>query len=126
MNLIPICKARLERNLACNAYDVHVLARQTPTGVETLMPFPPLAVSTSAYGVYSAPNPAFQLDEQSAQALLDALWEAGIRPSSGQQVTGAGEQVVSLMKEHIADLRRIAFPPMPTFSPDQPQQHSTF
>ena len=47
--------------------------------------------------------------------MLDALWEAGIRPSSGQgKQTATDEGVVSAMKEHLADLRRLAFGQMAT------------
>lgn len=107
---LPIHKAYLERNLACGAFDVYVMAAKTSSGIEVLRPLATPVVQSHAVGAYVAREPAFQLEDQSAQAMLDALWEAGFRPSSGQGKQVATEQgVITAMKEHLADLRRIAF-----------------
>lgn len=54
-------------------------------------------------GSYVAP--AFDLLRDSAQDLMDDLWAAGIRPSGTLQ--GDGEP--SAQRQHLADMRAIAF-----------------
>lgn len=111
---LPIHKALLERNLMCGAFDVHVMAAKTSSGIEVLRPLITPVTQHHPHGAYIEREPAFQLEDHSAQAMLDALWEAGFRPSSGQGKQVATEQgVIAAMKEHMADLRRIAFAQMP-------------
>lgn len=54
-------------------------------------------------GAYVAPT--MVMDDDLAKRLMDALWQSGVRPS--HDVTSTGQ--LGAMKEHIADLRRIAF-----------------
>lgn len=116
---LPIAKARLEKNFAKGGYDVHVLVKKFSNGdVEVLCPIvPPCIRHFVAAESMISEGPAFQLSEESAQALLDSLYEAGLRPSSGASgvITEKGQElIVTLMKNHIADLRRVAFgPPEP-------------
>jgi hypothetical protein len=51
------------------------------------------------------PKPTFQLDEYAAQALMNELWNAGLRPSDG---TGNSGQL-GAVENHLSDLRTIAF-----------------
>lgn len=49
--------------------------------------------------------PTFRLDRASAQFLMEQLWQMGLRPRDG-----AGSLAhVDAMKDHLDDLRRIAF-----------------
>lgn len=48
-------------------------------------------------------EPAFLLTREDAQALMDELWRAGVRPSNGEGATG---QLAST-REHLADMRKI-------------------
>lgn len=66
-------------------------------------------------------QPALQLDAQSAQLLLQALWDAGLRPNSGESSMAH----VDALKSHLNDMRTIAMayamPPVPAApSPDRP------
>lgn len=58
-------------------------------------------------------DPLLRLKEVEAQGLFDALWKAGLRPSDKanvDDVVAAKDEIVVAKDEHIADLRRIAFP----------------
>lgn len=48
-------------------------------------------------------QPMLVLEDVEATALMDALWEAGVRPTSGEGNVG----MVGAMKEHISDLRDV-------------------
>lgn len=52
--------------------------------------------------------PAIEMRTSSAQRLIDELWSIGLRPT--QMIEGEGER--GAMKDHIADLRAIAFKSM--------------
>lgn len=55
-----------------------------------------------------AMNPLLQLepdDKQCLQELMDDLWHIGIRPTEGK----AGDSVVNALKDHLSDMRKIAF-----------------
>lgn len=70
------------------------------------------------------------LSEGEAQALVDALFKAGVKPTGfvspktvlEQETYSSGK--VEAMKEHLADLRRMVFrdpPPEPPLGPDEPR-----
>ena len=70
------------------------------------------------------------LSEGEAQALIDALFKAGVRPTGYGEPAPAVEQEtfaagkVEAMKDHLADLRRLVFrdpPPEPPLGPDEPR-----
>jgi len=50
-------------------------------------------------------KPAFELERQSCQELMDSLWQAGIRPSEGVASTGQLEA----LKGHLEDMRKLSF-----------------
>lgn len=50
-------------------------------------------------------EPAFRVDEDECQILLQTLWDAGFRPAGNHGSQGH----LQSMQEHIADLRAIAF-----------------
>jgi hypothetical protein len=119
---MPVQKARLDKNLATGGYDVHVLTRRRPSGdMEMLCPLAPLAFMHMTPGTL-VPGPAFQLSYESAQNLFDALWEVGVRPSSGvgQQDSAKTDLAITLMKDHLADLRRALWGQDQNRTADQP------
>lgn len=54
---------------------------------------------------FVARGPTLTLGTSEAQALLDSLYHAGLRPTYGSDAAG----VVAAKDEHIQDLRRVAF-----------------
>lgn len=103
-----ISKALVERSVAFDGFDVFVIGRCDRASTDMMMPLAPLLYKSVAVGEYSR-EPAFQLDNQSAQALMDALWSAGLRPSSGDLAGGTGmAAAMKAMQAHIDDLRLVA------------------
>ncbi len=51
------------------------------------------------------PAPLFQLGPDEAQALIDQLWDCGLRPTQGKQSEG----VIASQARHLEDMRAIAF-----------------
>ncbi|UUZ75567.1 hypothetical protein LP414_28015 [Polaromonas sp. P1(28)-13] len=107
MNL-DMSKVMIERNLATDSLDVHVLVRADHKESHVLMPLSNLAIRMVPRGEHYEREPAFRLCRQSARALMDGLWEAGVRPSSGDQGnSGALNVVTTAMQAHIDDLRAV-------------------
>lgn len=52
-----------------------------------------------------ASGPTFTLDGDSAQQLIDGLWQAGLRPTQGRQSEG----VTAAQARHLEDMRALAF-----------------
>lgn len=50
-------------------------------------------------------EPTLEMDNRTAQNLMDALWAAGLRPNSGE---GMDAQVTAI-KAHLADMRTLVF-----------------
>ena len=50
-------------------------------------------------------SPAMVLEPNEAQQIMNELWKVGLRPKDGE---GSSAQINS-MKEHLADMRKIAF-----------------
>jgi len=49
-------------------------------------------------------NPSMALDEDDAQALLQVLWNAGLRPNNGESTVAH----VGALKQHLEDMRKFA------------------
>jgi hypothetical protein len=49
--------------------------------------------------------PAFVLDDQEAQVLMDTLWDAGVRPAESRDHS----DTVRAMKAHLEDMRTLVF-----------------
>jgi hypothetical protein len=60
-----------------------------------------LTLETVEQGAYL--HPTGTLDQQSAQELMDNLWECGFRPSEGTGSAGA----MAATEKHLADMRNI-------------------
>lgn len=52
-----------------------------------------------------ASAPTFSLHGDAAQQLIDALWQAGLRPTQGRQSEG----VTAAQARHLEDMRALAF-----------------
>lgn len=50
-------------------------------------------------------DPAIQLDMSAAQALMNDLWDCGLRPAQGKQSEG----VTAAQARHLEDMRAISF-----------------
>jgi hypothetical protein len=51
-------------------------------------------------------NPAsFQLDPDAAQALMDTMWQSGLRPSDGTASTGQ----LKATENHLADMKKLLY-----------------
>jgi hypothetical protein len=50
-------------------------------------------------------EPLFSINVTKAQALMDSLWECGLRPTQGKGSAGA----MAATQKHLGDMRKIAF-----------------
>jgi len=57
--------------------------------------------ATLNYDVY----PTFQLSNRNAQALMEQLWQCGIRPSEGKGSAGQ----LKAVEYHLEDMRKLVF-----------------
>ncbi len=57
---------------------------------------------------YTASLPTVELPQESAQKLIDDLWDCGLRPSEGAGSAGA----MMAVENHLADLRTLLFKQM--------------
>lgn len=106
---LKIEKAFIERSVNMDCFDVHLLAARDSTATQVYHPIAHPVLHHVPNGDYYERKPAFNLDRPSAQALLDGLWEVGVRPSSGDQGnTIDSKATISAMQAHINDLRMVA------------------
>lgn len=54
-------------------------------------------------------EPSFQIDNDTAQILMDDLWNAGLRPTEGTGSAGA----LRAVERHLEDMRRLVFEDKP-------------
>ena len=87
-----------ERNYRGNCVDLHI-AREDGNAIAcaTSITFAPLAEGEMA------PPAALRLRDREAQMLIDALWDAGLRPSEGSGSAGA----MLATQKHLADMRKL-------------------
>jgi hypothetical protein len=50
-------------------------------------------------------EPSFRMSHENAQALMDELWNCGLRPSEGTGSAGA----LAATQKHLDDMRRLVF-----------------
>ena len=87
--------------LRFRAIDVFVMEIDNPTGKVSACLQP--VMTEIADG--AEPTPTLRLHDEEAQALMDDLWAAGIRPTEAAGSAGA----MAAVQEHLKDLRRIVF-----------------
>lgn len=64
----------------------------------------PLTMKRHLDGDIQSP-PTLSLQPEQAQALMDSLWDAGLRPSEGSGSAGA----LAATQTHLQDMRRLVF-----------------
>jgi hypothetical protein len=98
---------QLHQEWSRNGFGAYVMqtdrdGNPTHLGKQLVMePLKEMASSASA----GPDEPTFRLTRDDAQALADALYRAGIRPTDAKDVG----DVLKASQAHIADLRRVAF-----------------
>lgn len=105
---LEMSKVMIENCIQTDGYDVHVLVKTNRDSCDILMPLANPVIRHVPRGEYCERVPAFRLGRQSAKALMDGLWAAGVRPSSGDQgSSGVLKAVTDAMQAHIDDLRAV-------------------
>ena len=67
-------------------------------------------IDYKASNIADSPMPSFDIDKGAAQALMDDLWQAGLRPSEG---SGSAGSLLATQK-HLEDMRKIVFDQLST------------
>lgn len=66
-----------------------------------------LPLTMQAVEVGMPVEPTFSLSVESAQGLMDSLWQCGIRPTEGKGSAGA----LAAVQYHLEDMRKLVFKP---------------
>jgi len=96
-------KIYAERQRFSGQIDIH-LARQVGDDLQTAKP---LEFETTHAGRYT--EPFVKLNQDSAQLLMDELWNCGLRPSEGSGSAGS----LAATQRHLDDMRRLVFADAP-------------
>ena len=90
--------------------DLEVRAMSAPwcAGVEFLIKCghataDPIIMTERSLGEYRSPS--FRLEREKAQALMDDLWNAGLRPTEGTGSAGS----LAATQRHLEDMRTLVF-----------------
>lgn len=62
-------------------------------------------ITMTTHDEFSPISPTFRLGKTEAQALMDNLWDCGLRPSEGSGSAGA----MAATQKHLEDMRRLVF-----------------
>lgn len=111
--------ARLDPNMAMGGFDLHGLSWKGPSGAGIFRPIGNPVIQNIAVGEALPPEPMFTLTQRAAQVLFDALYKAGLRPSSGE-VTDAHRGELAAVRAHLNDMRALAFRDFIHTGPDVP------
>lgn len=95
--------ARLEVRIKRNPWTRTVELVVMHTDGETRSVAEPLIMTR--IGEHEAVLPAFELQDNETQLLLDELWRAGFRPTEGVENLGQ----LKATQDHLEDMRKIAF-----------------
>ena len=124
--MVSLCAKRVDvrKRLDLDAYELFVevpsLDGATGTTRVYLRDFVFNAVDTAAGAILATEVP--MLDKYTAQMLLQALWDEGLRPNQGEGSAGH----VKALQDHLADMRKLAFAAhIPDQSPDKPRTKSS-
>jgi len=86
-------------SLSSGCFEIHVIERDLATGTRRVAA-PVTFVDLDPSTRYT--EPTFALQEDEARALMDALWNAGLRPTN---VGSAGQ--LHATEQHLRDMRQI-------------------
>jgi hypothetical protein len=112
-------EAMLRENMMVGGFDLHALSYRGPAGCGILRPVSAPVVETVPPGQIMPPEPMLTLSHRSAQALFDALYKVGLRPSSGESVENHKRELEAT-RAHLADMRALAFHAVESRGPDAP------
>jgi hypothetical protein len=97
----------MRENMGVGGLDVHGLSYRGTTGVGVIKPFGSFEVENVPTGQAMPPEPMFTLTHKAAQALFDALYKQGFRPSSGE-ATESHKAELAAVRAHLNDMRLLA------------------
>ncbi|MFT4064240.1 hypothetical protein [Paraburkholderia sp.] len=117
--LLHIEEARAIENLAAGGYDIQALSYRHAGGAGVFGALTAPTIHSVAPGEMMPPEPMMTLTHRGAQALLDALYKAGLRPSSGEVSSGHAAEVAAI-RAHLDDMRKLAFHAFESQGPDSP------
>lgn len=92
---------RVDKSFLSEAINVYVLDRGSDHRAS-------LAVSMTMEKMKEGamfPQPTFSIERREAQALMDELWQCGLRPSEGTGSAGA----FAAQGKHLQDMRQLVF-----------------
>ncbi len=95
----PKMRIALWRNPSMRAFGVHLIATDEHGKKHIMVTDKPLYRSLSM-GIDTPPS-NFHINDESAQQLMDDLWQGGVRPSNTSNATEMGR--------HLEDMRAIVF-----------------
>ena len=108
MSLLALDKAYVQRRLDIDGYDVFMLAKNfgAPHHRHIVTEVSVTIVTDTGDGTPVAPASApLIMDVKTAQILFQALWDAGLRPNSGESSSAH----IAALKDHLEDMRKLAF-----------------
>jgi hypothetical protein len=94
-------ETRCQYSFLCHSIDLFVLDRDENGKAVKLAP----PVVPVEYEFEMVKEPTIRLHLEQAQALMDQLWQCGLRPTEGSGSAGS----LSQAENHIESLKRIAF-----------------
>ncbi len=95
-----------EYSLYLDSYSLHIASLDWVAGEQTRAYAKPLEFEAAqAAGLVAPFQPALTFRDGEAQALIDTLWSAGLRPTQGKQSEG----VTAAQDRHLQDMRALAF-----------------
>lgn len=95
--------AGAQRNYASDGVDIFIWERRGLGGQEKAVA-DPVTMSVVKVEDFAMLRPCVTLSMESAQMLIDELWNAGLRPRYAQ----ATDQTTAALTKHIDDLRELA------------------
>ena len=96
-------KVAAARSPALDGIEFHVVSAPPGSGIENRSYGEVVMKPMESEAIWRAPS--FWLTMHNAKKLMDDLWNAGIRPTEMSETEGA----LKATKEHLADMRDIAF-----------------
>jgi hypothetical protein len=94
-------KVHAENNFYSNAISIHIYERLENGGISLLSG---LKFTTHREAEIVWPQEAIELPSETAQQLMDALWQCGLRPSEGSGSAGS----LKATQDHLRDLQEFS------------------
>lgn len=119
--LIEASRAAVNFDLATGTVHVRLAMEQHDRRLAVVEPIANPVYRTIERGDMS--QPAFAMQQHAFQALIDAAWEAGFRPTKLKEEHAAGSEAMKAVQAHLDDMRRLVFarePEIVVGGPDRP------